>query len=518
MRADWALAAASGLLLTAGFPAIDLPGLAFIALLPLLAATRGSGPARAWRLGFVTGGVHYLTLLYWVVYTMRTYGHLPLYLSVPVLFLLAAYLALYPAFFGAGLVLMRTSPWTLAPAAAFLWTGLELIRAHLFTGFPWALLGYSQFARLELIQVADVAGVYGVSFFIVLVNAGVWTVLAALGTAGWHGQRVSRPTAFGVAALVLAAAAGLTAYGHWRLADVAGRASAAPARTVAVVQGNIDQALKWDPVRQAASVEKYLALSERALAQGPDLVVWPETATPFYLFDNPPLTEMVTEFVARARTPFLVGSPSFRPHGEAVDYFNSAYLIDAAGRSAGRYDKVHLVPFGEYVPLKPLLPFVGKMVAQVGDFKSGIPGATLAWNDRRIGVQICYEIIFPRLSRQMVTGGADILINLTNDAWFGRTGAPYQHFSMVVLRAVENRRTVVRAANTGISAVIGPDGRVDARTDLFEDATFVRSVPLMTEPTVYTRCGDVWAGLCLAVSLVLLGAGMRRRRWQSNGL
>ena len=280
---------------------------------------------------------------------------------------------------------------------------------------------------------------------------------------------------------------------------------------MAVVQGNIDQALKWNATYQVASVEKYLALSERVLKEGPDLVVWPETATPFYLFHHPALTEMVTDFVARSGTVFLVGSPSFSSQGNDFEYYNSAYLIDAAGHRAGRYDKVHLVPFGEYVPLQRYLPFVGKMVAQVGDFKSGPPGTTLVWGDRRLGVQICYEIIFPRLSRQMVAGGADILVNMTNDAWFGRTGAPYQHFAMTVLRAVENRRTVVRVANTGISAVIGPQGRVDHRTELFEDAAFTRSVPLMTVKTFYTRFGDAWADLCLIVSIVSLAFGRRRR-------
>ncbi len=500
------------MLLTAAFPPVNLSWLAFAALIPLLAAVSGRGPAQAWRFGFATGLVHYLTLLYWVVYTMQTYGGLPLYLSLPVLVLLAAYLAVYPAAFAAGLALMRLSPWVLVPGAAALWTGLELIRAHLFTGFPWALLGYSQYSRLPLIQVADITGVYGISFFIVLVNAGLWIFFSALCGAGWRGPAVSKGSAAGVLGLVLIAAAGLAGYGQWRLDEVVGLESAAPQRKVAVVQGNIDQTLKWDPAFQTASVEKYLALSARAMAQGPDLVVWPETATPFYLFYQQPLTGMVTGFVARSGTPFLVGSPSFRPNGEAMDYFNSAYLIDAAGRPAGRYDKVHLVPFGEYVPLKRYLPFLGKMVAQVGDFKSGPLGATLAWGGRRLGVQICYEIIFPRLSRQMVAGGADILVNMTNDAWFGRTGAPYQHFAMAVLRAVENRRTVVRAANTGISAVIGPEGRVALRTELFEDAAFTRSVPLMAEKTFYTRFGDVWAGLCLVVSLVLLGVGFWRRR------
>ena len=505
------LAVLSGVLLTAAFPKFDLDWMAFAALVPLLSAISGRRPAEAWRLGFAAGLVHCLTLFYWVVYTMNTYGQLPLYLSVPVLVLLSAYLAIYPAAFTSGLVLMRLSPWALAPAAAALWTGLELVRAHLLTGFPWALLGYSQSARLALIQIADLTGVYGISFFIVLVNAGIWTGLAALFGDRWQGRAVSRGAGAGAVVFSTIAAIGLVGYGQWRIEGVERLEAEAPHRKVAVVQGNIDQALKWNATYQVASVQKYLALSERVVKEAPDLVVWPETATPFYLFHQPALTEMVTGFVARSGTGFLVGSPSFSSQGNDFEYYNSAYLIDAAGHRAGRYDKVHLVPFGEYVPLQRYLPFVGKMVAQVGDFKSGPPGTTLVWGNRRLGVQICYEIIFPRLSRQMVAGGADILVNMTNDAWFGRTGAPYQHFAMAVLRAVENRRTVVRAANTGISAVIDPQGRVDHRTELFEDAAFTRSVPLMTEQTVYTRFGDVWAWLCLAMSIVLVVFGIRRQ-------
>ena len=498
------LAVISGLLLTAAFPKIDLPFLAFVALVPLMAAVADRRPGAAFRLGFLAGLAHYLTLLYWVADTMHTYGHLPFYLCLPVLVLLAAYLALYPAAFAAALAVLRPPAWALAPAAAAVWTALEFLRAVFLTGFPWALLGYSQYDQLTLIQVADITGVYGLSFFIVLINGGLWTVLGAFGGNPWQGQVVSRTAAGTAAAVCLAAAAGLWGYGHWRLAIVDRAQAAAARRTVAVVQGNIDQAKKWDVNFQVASVDKYLALSTRALADFPALVIWPETATPFYLFENPPLTEMVTRFVGQARTPFLIGSPSFRVRGAQADYYNSVYLLRADGTQGSRYDKVHLVPFGEYVPLKRFFPFLGKMVAEVGDFKPGPRGATLAWDHRRLGIQICYEIIFPHLSRQMVANGADLLVNVTNDAWFARTGAPYQHFSMAVLRAVENRRTLVRAANTGISGVIAPTGRVETRTDLFVDAAFSRAVPLMAGTTFYTRFGDLWAGLCLVAATAML--------------
>ena len=502
-------AAGSGLLLTAAFPDLALSGLAFVALVPLLAAVAGRRPPEAFRLGFLAGLVHFGTLLAWVVYTLGTYGQLPLFLSVPVLGLLAAYLSIYPGAFAALWVRLQIPSWALAPAAGALWTALEYLRAHLLTGFPWELLGYSQHRRLALIQVADVTGVYGVSFLIVTLNAAVFLLFWQIFKRRWQDAPVPCRASASAALIGLVCLGATFGYGQWRLGQIDVLVAAAPTPTVAVVQGNIDQARKWDPAFQAASVDKYLHLSLKALGGFPDLVVWPETATPFYLHEPSALTERVVGFVRRADVPFLVGSPFYQERAGRIDYYNSAYLLDADGGVAGRYDKVHLVPFGEYVPLRRLLPFVGKMVPQVGDFKPGRQGTVLRWGDRRLGVQICYEIIFPSLARQMTANGADLLVNITNDAWFGRTAAPQQHFSMAVFRAVENRRALVRAANTGISGFVGPDGKVLARTGLFTDAAANQPVPLLSEQTCYTRFGDLWAWGCLIASAVMITAGRR---------
>ena len=238
--------------------------------------------------------------------------------------------------------------------------------------------------------------------------------------------------------------------------------------------------------------------------QHPDLIVWPESATPFYfLYDIEP-TELVFGGIQRAATDYLIGSPSFLQSNGRVKYFNSAYLIRPSTKHMSKYDKTHLVPFGEYVPFKKWLPFLGKMVAQVGDFKAGQEGKTLLWKTDHLGVQICYEIIFPGLSRAMVKNNASLLINITNDAWFGKTSGPYQHFSMTVFRAVENRRTLIRSANTGISGFIDPAGRVMASTPLLEDAALVRSVPLIKTKTIYTRIGDLFAKGCFVLAAVLV--------------
>ena len=188
-----------------------------------------------------------------------------------------------------------------------------------------------------------------------------------------------------------------------------------------------------------------------------------------------------------------------------VNYYNSAFLTDSKGRVQGKYNKAHLVPFGEYVPFKRWLPFLGKMVAQVGDFTAGTVGETLTWNNYRLGVLICYEAIFPYISRKVTANGAALLINITNDAWYGTTAAPYQLFSITVFRAIENRRALVRAANTGISGFIDPAGRILAFTDLFTEDALVMNVPLLTEQTWYTRLGDSFARLCLAVVAILGG-------------
>jgi apolipoprotein N-acyltransferase len=502
----------SGLLLTAAFPDLQLSGLAFVALVPLLAAIAGRRKAAAFRLGFLAGIVHYATLLPWVVYTMGTYGQLPLFLSVPLLGLLAAYLAIYPAGFAALMVHLRIPTRALAPAAGALWTALEFLRANLFTGFPWELLGYSQHHWLELIQVADITGVYGLSFLIVTINTAAFLLFWKIVGRCWRDVPITLQTASVSVLIGLLCLGGATAYGQWRLTQIDALIAAAPQPKVAVVQGNIDQARKWDPAFQDASIDKYLRLSLKALSDFPDLVVWPETATPFYPRDPSVLTNRLVAFVRNAQVPFLVGSPYYEERGGKIDYYNSAYLLIPGNGFDRRYDKVHLVPFGEYVPLRRLLPFVGKMVPQVGDFKAGKQGTVLEWEGRRLGVQICYEIIFPTLARRIMVNKADLLVNITNDAWFGRTAAPQQHFSMAVFRAVENRRTLVRAANTGISGFIAPDGKVLAHTDLFTDAAVSQPVPLLSSQTIYTRFGDVWAWSCLVAAAAMTVSGGRPRQ------
>jgi apolipoprotein N-acyltransferase len=243
----------------------------------------------------------------------------------------------------------------------------------------------------------------------------------------------------------------------------------------------------------------------------PDVIVWPETATPFYFLraGTTELTGKIEEGIKAADAFFIIGSPAKEELENGFRYYNSAYLMTPNGTASGRYDKQHLVPFGEYVPWQKLLWFVDKIVPGLVSFSSGPSGKVISWEHGGIGIQICYEVIFPSLSRQATQNGAHLLVNITNDAWFGKSSAPHQHLSMATFRAVENRRSVARSANTGISGFVDPTGRIVDQTPLFEEAVLTRVVPLLKEKTIYTRWGDwfpivcgIWIAYCLYIQIV----------------
>ncbi|MFP3979928.1 MAG: apolipoprotein N-acyltransferase [Desulfobacterales bacterium] len=515
---------AAGAALTCAAPGHGLSWCGWFALALLLVAIRTATVPRALMLGLLAGGVHFLTLLYWLVPTLHRYGQMPSALAAGALLLLSFYLALYVAAFS-GLIAacarkrLRHPLWCLAMVPVF-WIGLEYLRTRLFSGFPWGLLGYGQYENLHIIQIADLWGIYGVSGLLALVSAGVLVAVLALGRRFWQ-NRVPDKSSAAVAALVVAAALAATwSYGDWRVRQTDRMVADAETMRVGIIQGNVEQSLKWDEAFRERTTRIYIRLSRELLAdeKKPDLVVWPETALPFYFFYDKELTRQVLDAVARSRTHFLVGSPAYESEkgAENLSIFNSAYLIDPAGQVAGRYDKVHLVPFGEYVPLRTWLPFLGKMVPQAMDFSAGQTGQVLDMNGARLGVQICYEAIFPSLCTAMVRQGGDLIINITNDAWFGKTAAPRQHFAMAVVRTVENRRTLVRAANTGISGYVDPAGRVLETSGIFETAALVRPVPVIQDRmTFYSRRGDVlpWIAMAagLAMVLVSLANGLKKR-------
>jgi apolipoprotein N-acyltransferase len=433
---------------------------------------------------------------------MTTYGKLPMLVSFLIFMTLTAYLAVYIGIF---LYLVRKGEEKHISALLsfpFLWVGLEYIRSFLLTGFPWASLGYSQYEILPLIQIADITGVYGVSFLIALSNIVIYQLLRGI-VKKEHGFHPAR----GVV-LFLVFITGAMLYGFNRLNQVE---TGKPVK-VALVQGNIDQAIKWDPAFQQATISIYERLTLAAAKDGVDLVVWPESAIPFFFQDDERYAARIRSLAAKIRSPMVFGSPAYDNIEGKIKYRNSAYLLAPAGNLVGRSDKIHLVPFGEYVPLAKMLPFVHKLVVGIGDFSPGTEFLPLSIGKSEIGVLVCFEGIFPELSRSYVRAGSRLLVNITNDAWYGRSSAPYQHLSMTVFRAVENRVPLVRAANTGISCIISSKGKVSGRTPLFQEAFVTDVVYPGTVSTIYNRYGDYFAGFCLAVSALLAGAILVRRK------
>jgi apolipoprotein N-acyltransferase len=286
---------------------------------------------------------------------------------------------------------------------------------------------------------------------------------------------------------------------------------------VGLVQGGVRQEEKWAPENAWANVRRHLELTEEAASRGARLVVWPESAVPFLFDEEPVLAELLRETVRREGVFLFFGNDDREAApGGGERIYVGAKLLDPQGDVAYRYRKMHLVPFGEYVPLKTLFTFGGrfaaKLVQEVSDFTPGKDPATGEVDGHRIGGYICYEAIFPSLVRRFTVGGAELLVNVTNDAWYGTTSAPYQHLAMAAFRAVENGRYMVRAANTGITAVVDPRGRVLEKTRLFDRGVLVREVPFVAETTFYARHGDVFAWACAAAALAIVAATFRRSR------
>lgn len=483
------LATASAGLLVLGFPTYDIGALAFVALVPLLLAIRGEPPARAFCWGWLAGLLFYLGSISWVTKTMTAYGGLSAPVSALVLLALASYLALYVGLFSLGASRSIGIAWPidlLAPPA--LWVGLEYLRTYALTGFPWALLGYTQYRNEWLLPVATVTGVYGLSFLVVLVNS----ALVQLGSRSKGSLRI----------MVLAGAVAMALVWSPRLLSPGPEAGDPRDEIeVALVQGNVDQALKWNPTMQGATIDLYRRLSLEAATKTPALIVWPETAAPFFLRYEPALRGRVLDIAAETGSYLMVGSPDVEPaavSGGGERYRNSAFLISPERELLGKYDKIHMVPFGEYVPLKSVLSFVHKLAHGIGDFEPGQSYTVFHLPRGRFGATICYEVIFPDQVRRYVKEGADFLVNITNDAWFGRSAAPAQHLAMAALRAAENRRYLIRAANTGISAIVDPTGRILKASEIFVPAVVSGRIRLQRGETFYTRLGDLFAWLCVA--------------------
>lgn len=520
------LAGLSGLMLTVSFPPLDLNWMVWISLIPLLISIGDKSSLDALKLGLLAGLCHYLTLIYWIVVVLSHYGDITFILSLITLFLLSFYLALYIAFFALILVFFKKdrlpSFW-----GASIWVALEYARTHIITGFPWCLLGYSQYSRLPLIQISDIVGVYGISFIIILVNILIYNILSALLETkprhSWQGERsntfqrdfrphlnlltgfisnLKKKRSIGIEIALTSFLIGfILVYGYHNLKDKADISSKGKGLKAVIVQGNIDQSIKWNPDFQEKTLAIYKKLSEKSVDFKPQIIIWPETAVPFFFQDRSYLSKEVFKAARITNSNILFGSPAYLKDKGKKLYYNRAYVI-SENRELGRYDKVHLVPFGEYVPLKKYIPFVHRLVPAAGDFSPGKKVKPINVPDLQIGVLICYEAIFPDISRKLAIQGAELLVNITNDAWFGHTSAPYQHLSMAVFRCVENGLPMARAANTGISAFILADGKIVDRSGLFVREILKHEIKVECNKTFYSQFGDIFAIMLLIITII----------------
>jgi len=450
------LAVLSSALLSISFSFIqvNLGILAWFGLVPLFLAVENKTIRQRCLLSFIFGFLFFLGTIYWIAHV-----------SVFGLIVLCLYLSLYIVLFG---IMARTilAPFCLLyiPLA---WVMLEILRSHAFTGFGWGLIGHTQFKNILLIQVADKVGVWGVGFLLVITNVALAQVMSK-----WQKVRWRNPCIIIPCILIL------LSYGYGFIC--LDKSFSGPSIRVAVIQGNIPQEQKWNPQYVQGILNRFRQLSIKARAEKPDLIIWPETSVPGYLLDEPRLLKTITDLSQDMGAYLLVGSP--REDLVSGAYYNSAFLFSARGELKHFHDKIHLVPFGEYIPYKNFFWFVNN--TRIADFSSGnrhtiffAPG----YNGSlvRFGVLVCFEDIFGDLVRAFRVGGADFLVTITNEAWFKMSSEPLQHLAISTFRAIENRCWFIRCANTGISCFIDPYGRVKNKIEKAGADIFVEGFKVM---------------------------------------
>jgi apolipoprotein N-acyltransferase len=505
----WLLVFLSAILQVLIFPLPGLYILCWFALAPLIVAVlrarpagelevagslrlRPASPGQAFLLAYVCGILWYAGTCYWIYDTMRQYGGLSAPLAVLVLFLFCCYLGLYHGFFGLLLALVMRNSRDFRRAlvtAPFLWVAVELARTRI-TGFPWNLLGTAQVNNIALCRIAAWTGVYGISFEIALVNIALAAAFL-----------VPREKRFSMLTAALAAAAVLQA-GRLIEAPVAHADYAA-----LLVQQNIPVSANWTPTYFQQTLADLIELTEKSAASQPagkiDLIVWPESPAPFFTNDarfRDPLSDMARQTKAWV-VAGSIGMPELPAPGKPAKMFNSAALVSPTGEWTARYDKMHLVPFGEYLPFPSLFSFAGGLTKEVGEFEHGASRQPLDAGNTPLGIFICYESIFPDEVRRFANNGAQVLVNISNDGWYGDSGAYAQHLNQTRMRAIENDRWLLSTTDTGVTASIDPLGRIVAQVPRKERTTLVAPYAFETVTTFYTRHGDWFAYACAIISI-----------------
>ena len=465
-------------------------------------ALRGQPPLRAFTLGLLTGTVYFAGTVYWTGTVIIAFGDVNPIVAMVGMVLLSAYLALYPAV--ASLVTSRLIA-RLGAAGLFIapmaWVATEYLRGYFLTGFPWVPLGNSQVTVLPVAQLASVLGVYGLSALVAYINTTLAYSLVTSGT-----QRV---VAVASAVVVLVVVGG---WGAWRIAGGSLTREGTPIR-VGLIQGNIAQEDKWNPAQARRIFTTYIAMTRDAVRRGAEYIIWPESSTPFTFEDplaDPAGDAMLRQLAREVRVPILFGSDQVirRQPVESSELYNAAYQLDPDGKTIAFYRKIHLVPFGEFFPFQRWIAFAAPLVQRFVPFSAGTGPVLLPVGSHRASTAICYEVVFPELARDAVAAGSELLTTVTNDGWYGRSSAPYQHWEMASMRAIEQGRYLARAANTGISGLVDPYGRVVVRSSIFEQVGLVGEARFLTGRTVYSLIGDMIA--YVAIALTVLAATFSR--------
>jgi apolipoprotein N-acyltransferase len=490
----------AGLLLFCCFPTVNQGYLAWIALVPLVAyVSFSAGVRQAFLGGFVTGAVEFFGLLIWIPKVLSQYGGISEFLSWVLYGLMVALQASYAGIACAWTraCMKRAGPTALL-AFPMAWVALEYARNFaIFDGFPWLHVGYTQTEYASLVQIADVTGVYGVSFVIVAINTSiVWVLLR---------RRAGALVPLLGSALLVAGIAGYGYHAQNRWSKLQ------PDARVAMLQGNLSYD-EPEAVLASKFQHGYIQMASRIPPSSVDLVVLPESPSPLTFQYDLAYRQTIQDLARRFRYGAIFNNISFADTHSEQRYFNSAYFVDGQGREAGRYDKIHLVPFGEYIPWSRIFFFTEAVTKDVGAFSAGNDYQVVNLGGHPLNAVICFEIVFPNLVREFVRRGSQLIVNLTNDGWFGDTAAPHQHLAMARWRAVENRRFLIRAANTGISAVIEPTGRVQVQTGLRREEVCLGKFLFLAAPTFYSRHGDWLAIGCAIITCILLISGFRPRK------
>jgi len=477
----------TGLFLVLSFPRADQGYLAWIAYIPLIYfIIRAKTVKAALAGGFIAGFIQLFSLLVWMPAVLTRYGGLSGLLAWLAYVLLIALLASYPAAACAVTkYLTRRRGDAFILLLPFIWVLFEYVNSVTpFGGLPWLLAGYSQSRYLHIIQIADISGVYGISFLL------LWTGTAAVWLVRNQGRGISARVSAAAAIVLMAGSLAYGAAALRRWADLSPRYSAA------MLQANIsfDDPELLDKFRAG-----YVRMADR-LAKGTDLLILPESPSPVSFDTDPGYRNAIESLARRFPLGLIFNNVAERGSGESLRYFNSAYFLNGRGTVTGVYDKIHLVPFGEYVPLKELFSFVDTVSKDVGSFDAGTDYRIVNIGGRPSNAVICFEAVFPSLVRRFVRQGSRLVVNLTNDGWYGDSAAPYQHLAIARFRAVENRRYMLRATNSGISAFIEPSGNIPVSTGILQQAVCAGRFDFIASATFYTRYGDVFIFLCAIIS------------------